>query len=107
VTLAEDGQPVLDLLAGQDFDVILMDVQMPVLNGVEATQEIRRLEDEKNFSISASQHSRIPIIALTAYAMLEDREKFSEAGMDEYLAKPIKMDDLAKVVERVISNAKE
>ncbi|TVQ96101.1 MAG: PAS domain-containing sensor histidine kinase [Desulfovibrionales bacterium] len=106
VTLAEDGQQVLDLLAAQDFDVILMDVQMPVLNGVEATQEIRRLEDEKNSSIPASQHPRIPIIALTAYAMLGDREKFLAAGMDDYLGKPVKMEDLAKVLERVVSKAK-
>jgi len=110
VTLAEDGQQVLDLLKAQDFDVILMDVQMPVLNGVEATQEIRRLEDEKNSSIpafqhpsiQASQHSRIPIIALTAYAMLGDREKFLEAGMDDYLGKPTRMEDLQKVLERIV-----
>jgi PAS domain S-box-containing protein len=102
VTLAEDGQQVLDLLKAQDFDVILMDVQMPVLNGVEATQEIRRLEDEKNSSIPASQDSRIPIIALTAYAMLGDREKFLAAGMDDYLGKPVRMDDLQKVLERVV-----
>jgi PAS domain S-box-containing protein len=100
VTLAEDGQQVLDLVATQDFDVILMDVQMPVMNGVEATQEIRRLEDEKNSSIPESQHSRIPIIALTAYAMLGDREKFLEAGMDDYLGKPVKMEDLEKVLKR-------
>jgi PAS domain S-box-containing protein len=106
LTLAENGQQALDLLAAQDFDVILMDVQMPVLNGVEATQEIRRLEDEKNSSIPASQHSRIPIIALTAYAMLGDREKFLEAGMDDYLGKPVRMEDLAKVLERVVSTGK-
>jgi PAS domain S-box-containing protein len=106
VTLAEDGQQVLDLLKAQDFDVILMDVQMPVLNGVEATQEIRRLEDEKNSSIPASQHSSIPIIALTAYAMLGDREKFLEAGMNDYLGKPVRMQDLAKVLEGVVSTGK-
>ncbi|WP_368731475.1 PAS domain S-box protein [Desulfonatronum sp. SC1] len=106
VTLAEDGQQALNLLAAQDFDVILMDVQMPVLNGVEATQEIRRLEDEKNSSIPGSQHSRIPIIALTAYAMLGDREKFLAVGMDDYLGKPVKMEDLTKVLERVVSKEK-
>jgi PAS domain S-box-containing protein len=140
VTLAEDGQQVLDLLAAQDFDVILMDIQMPVMNGVEVTREIRRLENdagmpacwnagiekpERNSKISdttdlpekdplllspASPHSsipefrnsRIPIIALTAHAMLGDREKFLAAGMDDYLAKPVQMKDLEKCLEKII-----
>jgi PAS domain S-box-containing protein len=106
VTLAEDGQQALNLLASQDFDVILMDVQMPVMNGVEATRMIRKLEDEKNFGLPESQHSRIPIIALTAYAMMGDKEKFLQAGMDDYLAKPMRMEDLAKALERAISSAK-
>jgi PAS domain S-box-containing protein len=131
VTLAEDGQQALDLLAAQDFDVILMDVQMPVLDGVEATKRIRSQESEvsgqksdvgdwtsgpqvsglipqpsQHSSIPASQNPRIPIIALTAYAMLGDREKFLEAGMDDYLAKPVKMEDLEKVLERVVSKEK-
>ncbi|WP_051822684.1 PAS domain S-box protein [Desulfonatronum thiodismutans] len=120
VTLAEDGQQVLDLLAAQDFDVILMDVQMPVLNGVEATKRIRSQESEVSGQksgvgdrtsgpqvsglIPQPSHRRTPIIALTAYAMLGDREKFLAAGMDDYLAKPVKMKDLAKVLERAISN---
>ncbi|MFN2268425.1 MAG: response regulator, partial [Desulfonatronovibrio sp.] len=87
-------------LNDQKFDVILMDVQMPVMDGVEATREIRRLEDEKNSSIPASQHSRIPIIALTAYAMQGDRKKFLEAGMNDYLAKPVAMKDLEKTLSR-------
>ena len=99
MTLAEDGQQALDLLAAQDFDVILMDVQMPLMNGVEATKAIRS-------STGIGSKKDIPIIALTAYAMLGDREKFLEAGMDDYLAKPVKMDDLAKVLGRVVSIAK-
>ncbi len=94
VTLAEDGQQVLDLLAAQNFDVILMDVQMPVLNGVEATRTIRE-------STTLGAKKDIPIIALTAYAMLGDREKFLEAGMNDYLAKPVKMEDFVKVLERI------
>jgi PAS domain S-box-containing protein len=120
VTLAEDGQQVLDLLKAQDFDVILMDVQMPVMNGVEATLRIRAAEDGQTVGRSDGQSEnvgeqsidlqpstfnlqtsrRIPIIALTAYAMLGDREKFLAAGMDDYLAKPVRMEDLAKVLER-------
>jgi CheY-like chemotaxis protein len=96
VTLAEDGQQVLDLLTAQEFDVILMDVQMPALNGVEATKTIRE-------STALGDKKDIPIIALTAYAMLGDREKFLEVGMNDYLAKPVKMENLQKVLERVVS----
>ncbi|SDB30548.1 PAS domain S-box-containing protein [Desulfonatronum thiosulfatophilum] len=107
VTLAEDGREVLGLLTAQEFDCILMDIQMPVMNGIEAAREIRRLEDEKgklggeNPNIPASQHSRIPIIALTAYAMLGDREKFLQAGMNDYLAKPVRMKDLELAINRL------
>lgn len=98
VTLAENGQQALDKLAAQDFDVILMDVQMPVLNGVEATKTIRQ-------SASLGEKKNIPIVALTAYAMTGDREKFLEADMNDYLSKPVKMEDLAKVLERFAVNA--
>ena len=91
VTLAENGRQVLDLLMKPHcFDCILMDVQMPVMDGVQATREIRR--SEKN--------AAIPIIAVTAYAMTGDREKFLEAGMDDYLAKPLRREDLQMVLER-------
>ncbi len=100
VILAENGEQAVDLYATQEFDVILMDIQMPVLNGVEATKEIRRLEDKKHSSIPASQHPRIPIIALTAYAMAGDREKFLQAGMDDYVSKPVQFEDLVKILER-------
>ncbi|NCC26332.1 MAG: PAS domain-containing sensor histidine kinase, partial [Deltaproteobacteria bacterium] len=92
--VAENGKRALDLLAAQDFDVVLMDVQMPVMNGVEATQAIRT-------SPELGSKRNIPIIALTAYAMLGDREKFLEAGMDDHLAKPVRIEDLEKVLERV------
>ncbi|HDQ40061.1 MAG TPA: PAS domain S-box protein [Desulfonatronum sp.] len=97
---AEDGQQALDLLAAQDFDVILMDVQMPLINGVEATKAIRE-------SASLGDKKDIPIIALTAYAMTGDKEKFLGDGMDDYLAKPVKMEDLAKVLERVVGTKQE
>ncbi|PTN38901.1 PAS domain S-box protein [Desulfonatronum sp. SC1] len=112
VALADDGQQALDLLAAQDFDVILMDVQMPVMDGVEATKMIRSQESEVRSQSSDLQvsgfshqpsHQRIPIIALTAYGMLGDREKFLAAGMDDYLGKPVKMEDLDKVLMYVCS----
>jgi len=88
------------MLQTRKFDCILMDVQMPVMSGLVATREIRRLE--LNAETSASAHARKPIIALTAYAMAGDREKFLEAGMDGYLAKPVKMEDLDQVLDQVL-----
>ncbi|PTN31326.1 PAS domain-containing hybrid sensor histidine kinase/response regulator [Desulfonatronum sp. SC1] len=110
VILAEDGRRVLELHAAQDFDVILMDVQMPVMDGVEATKRIRSQESEVRSRSSDPQvssfipqpsHRRTPIIALTAYTMLGDREKFLAAGMDDYLPKPVDMAGLKQALERV------
>ncbi len=78
ITQAHDGQQAVDLCEHQPFDLILMDVQMPVLGGLEATTVLRN-----------SGHT-LPIIALTAGAMLEDRKRCLDAGCDEYLSKPIK-----------------
>ena len=89
VTLAADGQLALDALAQRTFDVVLMDMQMPVMGGIEATHEIRRRE-------AAMGKPRLPIIAMTANAMQGDREACLEAGMDDYIAKPIKAADLAQ-----------
>jgi len=94
LTLAEDGQQALDRLKAQDFDVILMDIQMPVMNGVEATRAIRAASD-------LGPKKNIPIIALTAYARPGDKEKFLQAGMNAYLAKPVRMEDLNKMLEAI------
>ena len=73
-----------------DFDLILMDVSMPVMDGIEACQRIRG---------SGNSHKRdIPIIALTAYAMTGDKEKFLAAGMSGYVAKPINMETLMQMI---------
>jgi PAS domain S-box-containing protein len=98
VVAAENGQEVLDLLAKHDFDCILMDIQMPVMDGVEATKIIRA-------SRNLGAKSRIPVIALTAHAMRGDRESFLAAGMDGYLAKPVIMDELLKILDQVIGKA--
>jgi len=87
VITAQNGEEALSLLDQHHFDVILMDVQMPVMNGIEATRQIRTFE-------SLGDKKRIPIIALTAYTMPGDREQFLQAGMDAYLPKPVAMEVL-------------
>ena len=86
VQLAGNGREVLAALEGSQFDLILMDVQMPGMDGFEATAAIRKAEQLTG--------SHVPIVAITAHAMQGDRERCLEAGMDEYLTKPI---DLAKL----------
>jgi len=90
VTIVSDGRQAIDAVAANAFDVVFMDVQMPELDGLQATREIRRRE--------AGTHQRIPIVALTAHAMQSDMERCLEAGMDQYLSKPINPAELDKVL---------
>jgi two-component system sensor histidine kinase/response regulator len=92
VAVAADGREALALLEQSPVDVILMDVQMPVMDGMEATAIIRAHGDEGR--------RRIPIIALTAHAMQGDRERCLAAGMDDYLTKPLNSDDLFAALAR-------
>jgi CheY-like chemotaxis protein/HPt (histidine-containing phosphotransfer) domain-containing protein len=89
--VAADGEEVLDALHRQSYDVVLMDIQMPVLNGLEATQRIVETWPEEE---------RPHIIAMTAEALDGDRERFLAAGMDDYVSKPVRMEDLARALER-------
>ncbi|WP_300456713.1 ATP-binding protein [Desulfobacula sp.] len=93
VVIAENGQAVLDLLSGQAFDLILMDIKMPVMDGIETTRHIRAHQQP--------EISMIPIIALTAHAIKGDREIFLAAGMDDYVSKPINGDDLLIKLEQL------
>jgi CheY-like chemotaxis protein len=94
VVLAEDGREAVERFECGSFDLILMDVQMPEMNGFEATAAIRELEQ------GASR--RIPIIAMTAHAMKGDRERCLEAGMDGYVSKPIRMPELLSVIATLV-----
>lgn len=97
VTVVENGLEAFKAVKKNRFDVVLMDVQMPVMGGFEATREIRQYEKEQGLT-------RTPIIALTAHAMLGDREKCIQAQMDEYLSKPLKQNLLMQTILRVASD---
>jgi len=89
VFLADTGRQAVDLFQREAVDVVLMDLQMPEMDGIEATRAIRRME--------AGGHT--PIVALTAHAMSTDRDRCIAAGMDDYLSKPISPDRLIATVE--------
>jgi signal transduction histidine kinase/DNA-binding response OmpR family regulator len=95
VTIAANGRDALDALERQTFDVVLIDVQMPEMGGFEATAAIRKKEETTG--------ARIPIVAMTAHAMKGDRERCLEAGMDDYLTKPLDSRRLCAVVESLAS----
>jgi signal transduction histidine kinase/CheY-like chemotaxis protein len=92
VELVDDGEAALRRFEAGRFDVVLMDCQMPNLDGLEATREIRRLERQQ------PKRGRTPVIALTAYAMVEDRQRCMDAGMDDHLGKPFSAHALADVL---------
>jgi CheY-like chemotaxis protein len=91
--IANNGIEAIRMAKEGAFDLILMDFEMPEMNGLEATRLIRKTEQE------SGQH--IPIIAMTAYAMKEDKQKCLDAGMDAYLSKPVKLDELNNVVNDI------
>ena len=93
VEVVHNGQQALEAAGRQDFDVVLMDVQMPVMDGFQATRAIRKLH--------ALQKARLPIIAMTAHALKGDHERCVAAGMDGYISKPIKGGELIEMVERL------
>ena len=97
MTKTWDGQEAVELFRNSElgeFDVILMDIMMPVMNGYEATKMIRSLDRE--------DAKEIPIIAMTANAFTEDRIRAKEAGMDEHVAKPVDVELLLKVIHKLV-----
>ena len=87
---AKNGKEAIDIFRKEELDLVLMDLQMPEMNGYEATKLMK------------SQKPDLPIVAQTAFAMSDDREKALDAGCDDYLAKPIKSKDLLNTVEKFI-----
>ena len=99
MTKTWDGQEAVELFRNSEpgeFDVILMDIMMPVMNGYEATKMIRSLDRE--------DAKKIPIIAMTANAFTEDRIRAKKAGMDEHIAKPVDVELLIKVIHKFVEN---
>ncbi|OGR36263.1 MAG: hypothetical protein A2051_02220 [Desulfovibrionales bacterium GWA2_65_9] len=94
VTCAGSGEAALAALRAGTFDCVLMDIQMPGMSGLEVTQAIRTQPEFRDCA-------DIPVIALTAFAMSGDRERFLAAGMDDYLAKPFSFDDLSRMLGRI------
>lgn len=98
VDTALNGQEALSRLSAGDYDLVLMDCHMPVMDGYEATRRIRN-------STSAVRNHRVPVIALTASAMQADRDKCLMAGMSDYLSKPLAPATLAGVIERWLNDS--
>ena len=98
VRTASNGQEALDMIENEKFDCVLMDLQMPVLDGFEATTAIRNKE--------RASGDHLPIIALTAHAIAGDLERCLNAGMDGYLTKPIDTEEVFATVERVLEELK-
>ena len=96
VATVSTGKEVLDTLDKLPVDLILMDIQMPELNGLETTRIIRSRQDDI---------SRIPIIGLSAASFLVEREKCRDAGMNDYIAKPFKADHLYAVIEKCLAGS--
>ena len=98
VTVANNGKEVLEALERGSYDLVLMDVQMPVMDGFQATAAIRDKE--------RGTDAHLPIVAMTAHAMAGDREKCLDAGMDDYASKPLKPIDLFQTIDRAIENSR-
>jgi CheY-like chemotaxis protein len=97
VTVANNGVEALEQLEHSSFDLVLMDVQMPEMDGLAATRELRRRE--------ASTQTHVTVVAMTAHAMKGDRERCLESGMDDYLCKPIRMKDMTAKLEELFPHS--
>jgi CheY-like chemotaxis protein len=94
VVLAETGSDCLSVLSHGTFDLVLMDIQMPVMNGSNALREIRRNEQKTA--------THLPVIALTAYALRGEKERYLDEGFDGYITKPLVIEELVNEMRRVV-----
>ena len=104
VDLSEDGALAVEAFKSRPYDLVLMDIQMPVMDGYAATIAIRELEEKRRIGGNGRSARRIPIIAMTANASKDDMELCLEKGMDDYLSKPLKRETLLETVERWINS---
>jgi len=98
IDLAENGEIAVEKFLANEYDAIFMDVQMPIMNGIDATRQIRKIEEAIN------KRKPIPIIAMTANVMKQDREEYLAAGMNDYISKPFKVSEINKVLKKISKN---
>jgi CheY-like chemotaxis protein len=94
VDWATDGKIGVEKFLENDYDLILMDIQMPIMNGLEATGEIRKYEKQME------EEHPVPIIAITAFAFEHDKQNCLDAGMDDYLTKPYRPQELIEIIKK-------
>ena len=95
IDIAENGRTAVEKFEKNEYDLILMDIQMPIMDGITASRKIREIEGQRK------SNNKVKILAVTAYAMENDRQKCLSAGMDEYLTKPFKPDDLCNMINKL------
>lgn len=96
ISSVKNGQQVLDALEDEPFDIILMDINMPVMDGIECTEKIRNLDDPEK--------SKIPIVAITGNARNLSLEEYQEIGINEFLQKPLNFDQLVTLVKELTTD---
>ena len=97
VVVAGNGRAALSAISEQNFDLVLMDVQMPELDGLQATRTLREMERQGG--------KKLPVVAMTAHAMQGDRDRCLAAGMTAYVSKPVRPEELFKVIDEVLAAA--